>query len=70
MLGINVAIITLICGNIFNQNYEQSTTILDLMLLIILITLNIIFITQWAGLLIISLGEKYMFLDKVFSNTK
>ena len=65
MFGINVAIITLICGYILSQHYEKNTTVLDLALLIIMLVLNIVFIIQWAGLLIISLGEKFKFLEKV-----
>ena len=65
MFGINVAIITLICGHIYNQDYETNTEILDSILLFIMLILNIIFIILWLGLLIISLGEKYTFLAKV-----
>lgn len=65
MFGVNVAIITLTCGHIYNQTYEVNTDSLDLALLLIMLILNIIFICQWTGLLIISLEDKSIFLGKV-----
>lgn len=63
MFGVNVAIVTLLCGMIFNQ--PDTSDSLNTVLLIIMLVLNVIFIIQWIYLFITNLGEKYTLFAEV-----
>jgi len=64
MLGINVGIVTLFCGSIFN-NDEEGNTRLNLIVLLVMIILNVVFILRWLVSILSVSGEKYPVLLKV-----
>ena len=63
ILGVNVGIITLSCGLIFNSNNTRE--VLNTILLAIMLFFNALFITQWSYLFLLTLGEKHPFFLKV-----
>ena len=63
MLGVNVAIVTLLCGMIYNQ--VNTLNSLNSVLLMIMTILNTIFIVQWIYLFVANLGEKYSICEQV-----
>jgi len=63
MLGVNVGIVTLLSGMIYNQINTSNS--LNSVLLIIMLALNAIFIVQWIYLLVANLGEKYTVFEQV-----
>ncbi|CAI2373860.1 unnamed protein product [Moneuplotes crassus] len=63
IFGINISIITLCCGLIFNQ--EKTLASLNNILLIIMVIFNILFIIKWLYLLFLTLGTKHAFFRKL-----
>ena len=64
MFGINVGIVTLFWGLIYN-NEETTNNALNLLTLLTMISLNSIFILKWSSWFLCVLGEKYPILLKV-----
>jgi len=67
ILGINIGIITLLWGMIYNTE-DQTNDNLNFLVLWIMIFLNILFILRWTSRFLSTVGEKYPFLQKVKKN--
>ncbi|CAI2375458.1 unnamed protein product [Moneuplotes crassus] len=59
MLGVNVGIITLCCGMVFNTADAKDS--LNSVLLIIMLAVNVIFIIKWMHLMVQTLAERYKY---------
>ena len=57
VFGINISILTLCCGLIFNQKVASEG--LNDALLVIIVTANVLFIIRWLCLLFLHLASKY-----------
>ncbi|CAI2378198.1 unnamed protein product [Moneuplotes crassus] len=62
IFGVNIGIITLCCGMIFNQ--KDTSKSINNFLLVAMIVFNFIFILKWTHLLFDNFGTKYSFFKK------